>query len=406
MTLEMRTERHVIKQTDPYFDLIHSFCKQSKRLYNHANYLIRQAFLFQNKWLRYPILDKLLKADIEFPDYKNMPTAQSAQQLLKLLDNTWKGCFAAIKDYKKHSEKYTGRPKLPKYLKTEAFVLILTNQNCKLKGGILHFPKVFRQFTIKPLFLTREGFHSFRQVRFLPERDQLVMELVYDIEICETIPYNGHSIGIDLGVNNLAACADNQGSKPFLINGRPLKAINQYYNKEKARYQSVLEKMNGKKRSKRLEGMTKKRNRKIKDYLHKASRYLIDYCKEQGITQIIIGKNKGWKTGSDLGKRVNQNFVGIPFGQFIEMVLYKAKEEGITVILTEESYTSGTSFLDNEEPVKGNYDKSRRICRGLFKALDGTRMNADVNGAYQIMKKVVPVSRDRGCVLHPSVVSL
>ena len=213
-------------------------------------------------------------------------------------------------------------------------------------------------------------------------------------------------MGIDIGVNNLAAAAGNQGERPFIINGKPLKAVNQYYNKEKAHYQSILERMEGRKSSKRLDRLARKRDRQMTDYMHKASRYLVTYCVKHNITKIVIGKNKGWKQEFNKGKQANQNFIQIPFARFIDMVSYKAKEHGITVVLTEESYTSGTSFLDNEEPVSQNYDKKRRFHRGLFQADDGTFINADINAAYQMMKKVIPVTRDSGCVLHPFVVSL
>ena len=149
---------------------------------------------------------------------------------------------------------------------------------------------------------------------------------------------------------------------------------------------------------------TARRNCKIEDYMHKASRLVIEECAGRGINTIIIGKNDGWKQESKLSKKVNQHFVQMPFAKLIEMIKYKAEDIGITVVLTEESYTSGTSFLDNELPVKENYDKKRRIHRGLFKTRDGKIINADVNGAFQIMRKVFPIlygQRDRGRVLRP-----
>ena len=149
-----------------------------------------------------------------------------------------------------------------------------------------------------------------------------------------------------------------------------------------------------------------RRDAKISDYLHKASRYIIDYCLEHDIHTIVIGKNKEWKQNSRMSKKVNQHFVQIPFARFIEMIQYKAEEYGIAVILTEESYTSGTSFIDNEEPVKENYNKARRVYRGLFVTNQGVQINADLNGAYQILKKAFPIKWDRGCVLHPIVVSM
>ena len=164
--------------------------------------------------------------------------------------------------------------------------------------------------------------------------------------------------------------------------------------------------MNSSDYSKRMDRLTEKRNAKIDDYLHKASRYIINYCLKHDIHTIVIGKNKEWKQNINLSKRVNQNFVQIPFARLIEMIQYKAEECGIAVILTEESYTSGTSFIDNELPTKENYNKSRRVYRGLFKSNSGTLINADLNGAYQIIKKVFPIKWDSGCALHPIVVNI
>ena len=406
MMTEFRAERHVIKHSDPCYFLIKDFCHASKNLYNQANYLVRQTFIKENIWLRYEKLDKLSKQNLEYPDYKSMPTAQSAQQTLRMLDSSWKSFFKAIKDWKKQPEKYLGRPKLPKYLKKDGYyVLTLTNQNCHIKDELLQFPKAFEGFTIKPVFLSDKRFVSFQQVRFLPENDHITAELVYKVEVPDEKPDNGRYISIDIGVNNLAAVANNWDGQPFIMNGKPLKSINQYANKERAYCQSVLKKTNNRYTSKRLDKIMAKRSRKINDYLHKASKQIIRYCILNDVSRIVIGKIKNWKQESDLSKTVNQNFVQIPFARFIEMLEYKAKEHGITVILTEESYTSGTSFIDNEEPVKKYYNNDRRVHRGLFVSNKGILINADINGAFQIMKKVIPIKWDRGCVLHPFIVT-
>lgn len=402
-----RTEKHIIKSSDNYFSLILSFCKQSKNLYNHANYLVRQEFMKNKKLIKYKDLDKILKADEEYPDYQNMPTAQSAQQILRLLDKNWKAFMVSIKDWSKNKEKYSGRPKLPKYLKKNShYILILTNQNCKLKDGNIHFPKVFQGFTITPKFIEKENVVSFQQVRLIPHKNRIVAEVVYNIDVPEIKADNQRYIGIDIGINNLATVCNNIGGSAFIINGKPLKSINQYYNKQVSRYREITKRMNKADYSKRMDRLTEKRNSKIDDYLHKASRYIINYCVKNNIHTIVIGKNKEWKQNSKLSKKVNQNFVQIPFAKLIEMIQYKAEEKGIAVMLTEESYTSGTSFIDNEEPVKENYNKARRIHRGLFVSNNGVKINADLNGAYQILKKVVPIKWDRGCVLHPFVVNV
>ena len=407
--LRKRVEKHVIKVSDEYFPLLSDFCHKAKNLYNHANYLIRQAITDTNnkRWIRYEELDKILKSDEEYPDYRNMPTAKSAQQILRVLDENWKAFFAAIKDWSAHKEKYLGRPKLPKYLKKNGkFLLILTNQDCKLKDGKIHFPKGFQKFTIIPKFIEKDNFHSFQQIRLIPKKNRIIVELIYNIKIPEQKKDNQNYIGIDIGVDNLATVCNSIGKAAFIINGKPLKSINQYYNKAVSHYREICKRMNHSDYSERMDRLTEKRNAKIGDYLHKASRYIINYCLKHDIHTIVIGKNKEWKQNANLSKRVNQHFVQIPFARLIKMIQYKAEEHGIAVILTEESYTSGTSFIDNEEPVKVNYNKTRRVHRGLFVSNSGIAINADLNGAYQILKKVVPIKWDRGCVLHPFVVSM
>ena len=406
-----RVEKHTIKQNNSYYPIFCDFAHKSKNLYNHANYLIRNEFVKNDKWLRYRELDKILKTDLEFDDYRQMPTAQSAQQILKLLDKNWQSFFKAIKDWSKSRDKYLGRPKLPKYKpKNGKQILILTNQNVKLKEGLLYFPKSFKGFIVKPKFIEKENFVSFQQVRFIPDYKSFVLELVYNIEIPDTsLSDNGRYLSVDIGLDNLATVVNNKGLKPFVINGKGLKSINKYYNKQVSHYREVAKKMNNRDYTNRMDLLTRKRNHKIDDYMHKASKYLIDYAIENNFNTIVIGNNKRWKQKSSMSKQVNQSFVGIPHMKFIQMVQYKAQNVGINVILTEESYTSGTSFLDNEAPIKENYNKSRRVHRGLFISNKGIKINADVNGAYQIMKKVFPNMKTdgiEGVALHPIRVSV
>lgn len=402
-----RVEKHVIKPNHRYYRMLDNFCFFSKNLYNHANYIVRNEFIKNHVIPSYGDLDKILKSDKDYPDYKKMPTAQSAQQLLRQLIHDWTSFFHAIQDWANHKEKYLGRPKLPKYKKKEGrTLLILTNQNAKLKGTVITFPKSFQGFTLKTTCSEKENFLGFHQIRILPRNNFITIEVVYSIEIEELQPKNGTYCSIDLGIDNLAAVVNNIGKKSYVINGRGLKSINQYYNKQIRHYKEISKRMNDKDTTKRMKNITAKRNRKIADGLHKASRYLVNDCIEKGIPTIIIGYNENWKQACHMGKRTNQNFVGIPIKKFIEMIEYKAREVGIEVVLQEESYTSGTSFLDGEKPNKQNYKKSRRIHRGLFISNEGKKINADVNAAYQIMKKAVPkVSFDsngiEGAVLHP-----
>jgi len=403
----MRVEKHVIRESDPFYRMLDNFCFMSKNLYNHANYIVRQEFINKDKWVRYGELDRILKADKKYPDYADMPTAQCAQQTLRVLDQNWKSFFQSIRDWAVHKEKYKGRPKLPKYLKKDGrFELVLTNQNCRMKNGKVCFPKVFRGFTITPVFVKKKNFHSFRQVRLIPHKNRIVAEMVYQIKTEEPKEDNKRYIGIDIGVENLAAVCNNTGKPAFAVNGKPLKSINQYYNKQISHYRELCRRMNKRDYSHRMDILTEKRRVRIEDYLHKASRKIVDYCIQNRVNTIVIGKNKEWKQESRLSKQENQHFVQIPFARFIEMIEYKAEEYGIAVILTEESYTSGTSFIDGEEPVKENYNKSRRVKRGLFVSNEGWKINADLNGAYQILRKVFPVQWDRGWAFHPAVVNM
>lgn len=406
MTVIQQVEKHVIKKSHPYYNMLCEYTHLAKNLYNHANYLVRKDFVENGNWLRYPDLNKLLKADLEFPDYRNMPAAQSAQQVLRLLETNWKSFFNSIKDWSKNKAKYLGKPKLPKYKpKDGKMVLPLTNQQVKVKGDLLHFPKSFCGFTVKLRCITLDNFEKINQVRIVPKGQSFCLEVVYTISVdSELRSDNGRYMSIDLGLDNLATVVTNTGLQPIIVNGKGLKSNNQYYNKKKAHYQSIAKQVNNQHYTNRLYRLTQKRNLKIEDYLHKVSRYIVDFALENQINTIVIGNNKNWKQSSSLGKVTNQAFVSIPHQKLIDKICYKARSGGIQVILTEESYTSGTSFLDNELPEKSYYNKQRRVKRGLFVSNKGIKINADVNAAFQIMKKVFPnVFTDgiEGVVLHP-----
>ena len=394
-----RVERHIIYSKNPYYKMLDEYCFKSKNLYNFANYQIRQKFCKEGQYLSYNEMDKLLKQKGMDFDYRNMPTAQSSQQILRLLDKNWKSFFKAIKDWSKHKDKYTGRPKIPNYLpKNGRYELILTNCNCKLKDGVIHFPRSFNGFTLN----TKTN--NLQQVRILPRYNHIVIEVVYRVEAPEMKEDNGKYISIDIGLDNFATISNNIGENPIILNGKGLKSINQYYNKQISHYREIAKRMNNLDYTNRMNKLTTKRNNKVNDFIHKVSKWVVDYALSIDVNTIVIGYNKDWKRGSELGKRINQSFVGIPHQDFINKIICKAENVGIKVILTEESYTSGTSFLDGELPIKENYNKSRRIHRGLFKSNNGTLINADLNGAYQIMKKVFPNVFSEGIEgvgLHP-----
>ena len=289
-------------------------------------------------------------------------------------------------------------------------VVFVTNQQVKQKGDSLTFPKSFHGFTIKPRCVNLSNFEKLNQVRIVPRNQIFCVEIVYSITINDTpLQDDGRIMSIDLGLDNLATIVTNTGLKPIIVNGKGLKSHNQYYNKKMAHYQRIAKQMNNKNYTNRLHQLTRKRNFKIEDALHKISRFIVDTAISNQITTIVIGNNQGWKQSVSLGRKTNQSFVTIPHQKLIEKICYKAKLHGIRVIITEESYTSGTSFLDGESPTKDMYDKKRRIHRGLFRSNQGISINADVNAGYQIMKKVFPNEFSdgiEGVVLHPVRVTI
>ena len=404
--ITQQVEKHVIKKSHPYYSMFCEYTHLVKNLYNHANYLVRKEFTETGKWLSAYDLDPLLRQDNDYPDYRNMPVAQSAQQTLHLLERNWRSFFRSIKDWSKNKDKYSGKPRLPKYKpKDGRMVFILTNQQLRLRGDLLSFPTSFDGFTIKPRCVTLSNFEKINQIRIVPRNQIFCVEIVYSISINDTfLPDNGRYMSIDLGLDNLATVVTNIGLNPIIVNGKGLKSNNQYYNKQQAYYQSIAKSMNDKFYTNRLYRLTQKRNFKIEDALHKISRYIVTSALDNEIHTIVIGNNKNWKQAISLGKRTNQSFVSIPHKKLIDKIIYKARNVGIDVILTEESYTSGTSFLDEELPQKEFYNKKRRKHRGLFVSNQGIRINADVNAAYQIMKKVFPNEFSdgiEGAVLHP-----
>lgn len=399
-----RVERHIVNKNNPYYLMLDDFCFKSKNLYNFANYHVRKRFIETGEWLKYNEMDKLFKQDYMDSDYRNMPISHSAQQCLRLLEKNWKSFFKSIKDWSKNKDKYSGRPKLPKYLpKNGRNILTLVNINCKVKDGVIRFPKSFNGFTLKTKV------DNVQQVRILPRNKHVVIEVVYKYNVKKLKDDNNKYVAIDLGLDNLATLTNNVGISPRIISGKKLKSENKYYNKKISHYREIAKRLNGLDYTTRMNRLTMKRNNKITDLIHKASKSVIEYALSCDANTIVIGNNKDWKRESSMSKNVNQSFVGIPHQALINQITYKAENIGINIIVTEESYTSGTSFLDNELPTKENYNKSRRIFRGLFKSNEGKFINADVNGSYQIMKKVFPNVFDHGIEdfgLNPIRVSL
>ena len=420
-----RVEQHRIKKSkknnkdDKLFKIIDDLCWKSKNLYNYGNYIIRQEFIETSKqkeqgliedarWIQYNELFQLCK---ESDCYKCIGS-NVGQATLRKLDKNWKSFFAAIKDYSKNPSKYLGRPKLPKYLPKEdgRFELGLDNIKFKIVDGYIYFSWTPLKI-MNNIFRTKIPNDSkLVQLRFVPKGNEYIMEVVYQIEVPETKDIESQSIAaIDLGVDNLMTITTNCGVNPIIINGKPLKSINQYYNKKISGMRSALKLRNDSDWSNEMQRFTTKRNNQVDDYIQKSTKMVIDFCKDNNIDTLVCGYNSGWKLETDMGKRVNQKFVSIPYLSIVQRLEYKCENEGIKFIKTNESYTSGTSFLDGEEPIEKNYNKDRRIHRGLFQSEKGEYINADVNGSYQIMKKVFPKAFANGIVdagSHPVVVNI
>ena len=358
-------------------------CQLSKNLYNAANYEMRQSFIAGNRKSGYKISTEFAKNNQS--DYRALP-AQCSQQIINLLEKNWKSFFKSIKDWKKNPNKYRGRPKLPKYKKKDGYnVLIITSQQLGSKltqKGYIKLPKGI-DLKIK----TRIKLEHIKQVRIVPEATCFKCEIVYEKEIVKNENLKiENKMSIDLGVNNLATMFINdEAFSSCIINGKPLKPINQFYNKKLAKLKSCV----GDKSSNRIRNFTKRRNNKVKDFIHKTSKWIIEFCEQYHIGHLIIGKNDGWKQKSKMSKKVNQHFVGIPFEMLIDQLIYKAEGVGIIVELTEEGYTSKIDHLAGEEMKHHDNYLGKRVYRGLFQSSTGKLINADVNGAIGIMRKVV-----------------
>jgi len=388
-------ERHIIGPDHKFFKECDVLAFVSKNLYNQALYRVRQHYFETGDYLNYNAIQKQLQEEKQI-DYVSLP-AKVSQQTLKLLDQNFRSFFAANKAYKKDPSKYKAPPKMPGYKhKTDGrFIVTYTNQAISrvlLRNGIVKLSKANISFFTKQ--------KDIQQVRIVPRYGHYVIEVVYDKQE-KPQRSNSRVAAIDIGLNNLAAITFNFEKNPILVNGRPLKSINQFFNKKKA---ILMSHIGDKGTSKRIQKLSLKRNNKMNDYLHKCSRYVVDQLANQDVSTLVIGWNDGIKQSINIGKKNNQNFVTIPFYKFIQQLQYKAQLEGIKVIVREESYTSKCSFLDSEPIMKQETYLGRRVKRGLFRASTGRLINSDVNGSYNIMSKEVPntfVDGIEGVVVHP-----
>lgn len=379
-------ERHIVKNSKAMEDL----CFNAARLYNFVNYHKRQAFFGKQENFGEYEMDKLC-AEFNQEDFRRLP-AQTSQQVVGQVFDAWKSFWASLKEWKKNPSKFMGKPKAPKYKdKDGCGVASFTNQQCKLKDGHIGFPK---SVGISPI---KTNVDNVCQVRIVPQATCFVVEIIYEKQIITHENINPENVmAIDPGLNNLLTSIDNVGNRPFIVNGRGLKSINNFYNKQKAKFQSYI---GDRGTSNRIDKLTQKRNNKINNALHQTSSFVVKNCIGNNIGTVAIGKNERWKTGIHLGKKTNQQFVGIPHARLITMIEYKLKLHGINCIVHEESYTSKCDHLAFEEMKHHEKYSGKRIKRGLFKSAIGKCLNADVNGALGIGLKS-KVFRDGKKFIH------
>ena len=394
-------EKHIINMNHSLFKECDRLCFNSKNIYNRAMFLIKQDYA-NNK--SYNILNNLYNTLKHEECYKLLPP-KVAQQTLRNISSIWKSFFALIKA---KEQKNVGEPHFLHKTKGR-FQTTYTNQAISKKVFAKAHKIKLSQCDIE--FYTKiDSFDKINCVRIIPCLDAYTIEVVYEINDVEKLKSNRTYLSIDLGVNNLATVTSNkQGYKPFVINGKPLKSINQYYNKKLSYYKSKLSKTK-QKSSHRLRRLTNKRNNKINDYLHKSSSLIVQKMRAEDIRCLVVGKNDGWKQETNIGKVNNQNFVCIPHSRFVEMLRYKCEKVGISFRLLEESYTSKCSFLDMESVEKHDMYLGNRVKRGLFVSSDGRSINADVNGSYNILRKAVPnvfkSNGIEGVVFHPLIITI
>ena len=383
--------KHLSKED---YKSIKELCHIAKNLTNQAIYNVRQYYFAEGEYLNYEKNYALLKSS----DNYKMLNSNMAQQILKEVDGSFKSFFGLLKLAK--NGKYAFKDcKLPKYLPKDGYATLVIGF-VRLKGNklILPFSNTYKkthksiEITIPPILLDKKV----KEIRIIPKANARFFEIQYIYEaecVCRNLNKN-NALALDLGVNNLVTAVSSNG-KSFIIDGRRLKSINQWYNKQNARLQSVKDKQKlGYRPTSRQKAIARDRNNKVNDYMNKAARKIIDYCIKNDIGTLVVGYNETFQRNSHMGKQNNQNFVNIPYGQLRSKLEYLCKLNGITYIKQEESYTSKASFWDKDDIPVYNDDNpkeyifsGKRVHRGLYKRADGKYFNADVNGALNIMRK-------------------
>jgi putative transposase len=407
-------EKHIIGKSHKLYPEIDNICFLSKNLYNKALYTVRQEFIKTSKlkeqglaehanYFNYYSINRQFIDNTDV-DYYNLP-GKISNQTLMMLDKNFKSFFALCKKYRENKASLNGRPGLPKYLhKTKGRFLttytIDAISKTKLKEGIIKLSKTNIEI---PVINNRNG--KLKQVRLVPMKNsRYKIEVIYEVTELDLKLNKDNYLSIDYGINNLMTITSNvEEFKPLIIKGSHVKNINQYYNKLKNKLQSELpnhpklKDSNGKPRqlhySTRIANLTHKRNCKIEHLFHEYSNKIIELCKKYNIGSIVVGVNKGWKDEADLGKRNNQNFVSIPHTKLTQQLKYKCQLISNIVIEQEESYTSKASFVDDDFIPTYNKKKPKSYTfggvrnSGLYITKSGGKINSDVNGSYNILKK-------------------
>ena len=373
---------------------IKELCHVAKNLTNEAIYNVRQYYFTENEFLKYEKNYTLLKNS---PNYKIL-NSNMAQQILKEVDGSLKSFFRLLKLAKEG--KYAFRDcKLPHYLPKDGYTTLIIGF-VRLNGNklIIPFSNSFKkthkpiEIAIPPVLLDKKV----KEIRIIPKANARFFEIqyIYEAEYVQRNLNKNNALALDLGINNLVTAASSKGES-FIIDGRRLKSINQWFNKENARLQSIKDKQHfGKKITNRQKAIARDRNNKVNDYMNKTARKIINYCIVHDIGTLIVGYNETFQRDSHIGKQNNQNFVNIPYGQLRSKLKYLCDLNNIIFVKQEESYTSKASFWDKDNIPTYNADNPKehqfsgnRMHRGLYKTANGTLLNADVNGALNIMCK-------------------
>lgn len=373
--------------------IIKELCHTAKNLANEAIYNVRQYYFIEGEFLKYEKNYTLLKNS---PNYKAL-NSNMAQQILKEIDGSFKSFFGLLKLAKQG--KYAFKDcKLPHYLPKDGYATLVIGF-VRLNGNklLLPFSNTFKkthkpvEIRIPPVLLDKEV----KEIRIIPKANARFFEIqyIYKAECIQRNLNTNHALALDLGINNLVTAVTSKG-RSFIIDGRRLKSINQWFNKENAKLQAMKDKQHISKPTNRQKAVARNRNNKVNDYMNKAARKVIDYCINNDIGTLVAGYNETFQRNSHIGKQNNQNFVNIPYGQLRNKLEYLCERNGIVFVKQEESYTSKSSFWDRDDIPVYNADNpkeypfsGRRVHRGLYKTASGKTFNADVNGALNIMRK-------------------